>query len=140
VKAVARAYMAEYAAARWGGMAKLMAEDFELVDRTQPRPNPRQAPRTAVQTLSLLRRFGEDNGVSELGLEFSDVFASGEMVVFIGHVNAQGVLPGGGQAYRWRARLVCAITVRGGKVVRHEEFVDCSNPEISRWPVLASQV
>ncbi|MBN8506918.1 MAG: hypothetical protein J0L58_20825 [Burkholderiales bacterium] len=136
IKAVARAYMAEYAAGRLGGMAQLMADPFELVEHGEPRLLPTRNRSDREQTLEKLHLFGRQNGITHLELAFDEHFCSGNVVLFRGHVKARGLLPGGSIGYSWRARYACLITVVAGRVSRHEEFCDGLDPEVESEPLL----
>jgi ketosteroid isomerase-like protein len=131
---IARAYMEAYSAANWDAMAPHMSDDFTLIDRTNPDPSFAPEYRGADATLAMLRAFGRDQGVIELGFEFPIVFESNNVVVFVGFVNTYAAPPGVDYAYRWRAQQVTALTVRDGRVARHEDFADYSSPAITRLP------
>lgn len=131
---VARAYMAEYSAANWDGMAPFMAEDFVLIDRTNPDPDfaPEYTSRESV--LAMLRAFGADNGVSELGFEFPVIFESNDVVVFAGHVNTRGAPPSTDWNFHWRAEQVTVLYVRDGLITRHEDFANYAHAQVTRAP------
>lgn len=127
---LARAYVEAYSRADWSAMEPFMADDIAFVDRTNP--DPRSLPvyegRTAV--LAMLREFGAKSGVIELGLDFPIVFESNGVVVFAGKVNTLSAAPGATKGYRWRAEQVIALTVSGGRIVRHEDFANYARPVI----------
>lgn len=128
----ARAYIAEYSAANWSGMAPYMAEDFVLIDRTNPDPGFAPEHRSPAATLEMLRRFGEENGVIELGFDFPTVFESNGIVVFQGHVNMYAAPPGRDHAIRWRTEQVTVLTMRDGRVVRHEDYANYTAATMTR--------
>ncbi|MEZ5891855.1 MAG: nuclear transport factor 2 family protein [Parvularculaceae bacterium] len=127
---VARSYIAAYSSADWDGMAALMSEDVEFVDRTNPDPNAIPVYRGRSAVLAMLHEFGETGGVVELGFDFPQEFESNGIAVFSGRVNTLSVAPGASIGYRWRADQVIALTVRDGKVVRHEDFADYAHAVI----------
>ncbi|MGE0737458.1 MAG: nuclear transport factor 2 family protein [Alphaproteobacteria bacterium] len=131
---VARAYVAAYSAANWDGMAQYMGDEFVLIDRTNPDPNFTPEYRSREAALAMLRRFGTEGGIIELGFEFPVVFESNGIVVFQGHVNTFGAPPGRDFAYRWRAQQVTVLTIRNGRVVRHEDFANYAAPTVTRVP------
>ncbi|MGE3150794.1 MAG: nuclear transport factor 2 family protein [Pseudorhodoplanes sp.] len=131
---IARAYVAAYSAANWDGMAQYMAEDFVLIDRTNPDPSFAPEYRSREAALAMLRRFGTEGGIIELGFEFPVVFESNGIVVFQGHVNTFGAPPGRDFAYRWRAQQVTVLTIRNGRVARHEDFANYAAPTVTRVP------
>ena len=57
------------------------------------------------------------------------------MAVLSGRVNTLNVVPGTRKAYRWRAEQVIILTVRDGKVVRHEDFADYAHAVIEQVPL-----
>ncbi len=131
---IGRAYMNAYSAADWEGMIPYMADDFVLIDRTNTDPNFVPEYHGPRATIDMLRQFGRDGGVIELGFEWSSVFSSNNVVVFSGFVNTLSAPPGRDSAFRWRAEQVTALTVRDGKIVRHEDFANYATPVVSRVP------
>lgn len=131
---IARAYMEAYSAANWQGMVEFMSDDFVLIDRTNPDPSFAPEHHGPAATLAMLSAFGQDQGVIELGFEFPVVFASNDVVVFSGFVNTYAAPPGVDYAYRWRAQQVTALTVRDGRVVRHEDFANYAGATVTRLP------
>jgi ketosteroid isomerase-like protein len=130
-EAVARQYIAAYSAADWDAMAPFMAEDYVLVDRTNPQLSGQEFHgRDAV--LALLQNFGESGGIIGLFLDFPVVFESAGVVVFTGHVNTLSRAPEAGFGLRWRAEQVTILTIRDGKVARHEDFANYAAPVITR--------
>lgn len=135
---VARQYVAAYSAADWDAMEPFMSDDFVLVDRTHPQlAGQKFEGRSAV--LAMLRDFGERGGVRGLFLDFPVVFESSGIVVFTGHVNTLSRAPEVGFGLRWRADQVTILTVREGKVVRHEDFANYGGAVITREPLAAGQ-
>lgn len=135
---IARAYMQAYSEANWDAMAPYMADDYMLVDRTNPDPSFEPEHKGPNAALQMLRAFGRDQGVIELGFEFPVVFESNDIVVFSGFVNVHAAPPGVDFAYRWRAEQVSVITVKGGRVVRHEDFANYGGATTTRLPRPAS--
>lgn len=131
---IARAYMNAYSAADWDGMAAYMADDFVLIDHTNPDPSFQHQYDGRDATLEMLRAFGRDGGIIELGFEFPMVFESNNVVVFVGHVNTYAAPPNRDFAYRWRAEQVTALTIENGRVARHEDFANYAAPTITRLP------
>lgn len=131
---IARAYVAAYSRADWDGMERYMSPDFVLVDRTNPDPDFPPEYRTAARALDMLRKFGRESGVAALNFDFPEVFASNGIVVFQGYVNTRSTPPGRTATFIWRARQVTVVTVREGKVTRHEDFADYAHAVISRIP------
>lgn len=131
---VARQYVAAYSAADWDAMEPFMSDDFVLVDRTHPQLGGQQFEGRAA-VLAMLRDFGEKGGVQGLFLDFPVVFASGGTVVFTGYVNTLSRAPEVGFGLRWRAEQVTILTVREGKVVRHEDFANYGGAVITREPL-----
>jgi ketosteroid isomerase-like protein len=130
-EAVARQYIAAYSAADWDAMAPFMAEDYVLVDRTNPQLSGQEF-RGRDAVLDLLRNFGESGGIIGLFLDFPVVFESAGVVVFTGHVNTLSRAPEAGFGLRWRAEQVTILTIRDGKVARHEDFANYAAPVITR--------
>jgi ketosteroid isomerase-like protein len=134
-EAVARQYIAAYSAADWDAMAPFMAEDFVLVDRTSPEFGGQEF-RGSEAVLAMLRDFGESSRIIGLFLDFPVVFESGGIVVFTGHVNTLSRTPEEGVGQQWRAEQVTILTIRDGKVARHEDFANYSAPVITREPLM----
>ena len=123
--------MAAYSATDWDAMASFMGDDFVLVDRTNPDPDfVGEYQRDAA--LAMLRAFDDQFGVIELGFDFPTTFESNGVVVFIGHVNSFAAPPGDANAYRWRTEQVTTVTVRDGKVQRHEDFANYTGAVTTR--------
>jgi ketosteroid isomerase-like protein len=129
---VARAYMDAYSRADWDGMARYMAEDFVFQDRSNPDTSFPARFEGRAAAVSMLKAFGRDGGIVELGFEFPTVFASKDVVVFSGYVNTINVPPGKTEALKWRARQVTVLTLRNGEIVLHEDFADYPGAVISR--------
>lgn len=134
-EAVARQYIAAYSAADWDAMAPFMAEDFVLVDRTSPEFGGQEF-RGSEAVLAMLRDFGESSRIIGLFLDFPVVFESGGIVVFTGHVNTLSRTREEGFGQQWRAEQVTILTIRDGKVARHEDFANYSAPVITRQPLM----
>lgn len=128
---IARQYIEAYSAGDWDAMAPLMSEDFVLVDRTNPQIGDQEF-RGREAVMGLLRDFGERARLVGLFLDFPMVFESRGVVVFAGHVNTLTLAPEDGFGLRWRSEQVTILTVRDGRVVRHEDFANYSTPVISR--------
>jgi hypothetical protein len=131
---IARAYMQAYSDANWDAMAPYMADDFVLVDQTNPDPAFEPEYKGPDAALRMLRAFGRDQGVIELGFEFPVVFESNNIVVFSGFVNVRAAPPGADYAYKWRTEQVSVITVKGGRVVRHQDFANYGAATTTRLP------
>jgi ketosteroid isomerase-like protein len=134
-EAVARQYIAAYSAADWDAMAPFMAEDFVLVDRTSPEFGGQEF-RGSEAVLAMLRDFGKSSKIIGLFLDFPVVFESSGIVVFTGHVNTLSRTPEEGFGQQWRAEQVTILTIRDGKVARHEDFANYSAPVITREPLM----
>lgn len=121
---LARRYMQAYDALDAGGMGELLAEDVQFSDRTTPPeyggPAEHDGKAALLAAIGSLRSKG---GMRELGLQWQQVFSSGDQVVFIGQVNALALGRNGGWL-RWRTGLVTAVTIQNGKIVRHQDFAD----------------
>lgn len=131
-ESIARAYMQAYSDADWDAMAPFMAEDFVLVDRTNPDPTFQPEYKGPDAALRMMRAFGRDQGVIELGFDFPVVFESNNIVVFSGFVNVHAAPPGADFAYKWRTEQVSVIAVRDGMVVRHEDFANYGGAMMTR--------
>ena len=131
---VARAYMQAYSDANWDAMAPFMADDFVLVDRTNPDPSFEPEYKGPDAALRMIRAFGRDQGVIELGFEFPVVFESNNIIVFSGFVNVHAAPPGADYAYKWRTEQVSVITVKDGRVARHEDFANYGAATTTRLP------
>lgn len=131
---IARAYMDAYSDANWDAMGPFMAEDYVLVDRTNPDPTFIPEYRGPDEALRMMRAFGRDQGIIELGFEFPVVFESNDIVVFSGYVNVYAAPPGVDYAYKWRTEQVSVITVKDGKVVRHEDFANYVKATTTKLP------
>lgn len=131
---VARAYMQAYSDANWDAMAPFMADDFVLVDRTNPDPSFEPEYKGPDAALRMIRAFGRDQGVIELGFEFPVVFESNNIIVFSGFVNVYAAPPGADYAYKWRTEQVSVITVKDGRVARHEDFANYGAATTTRLP------
>lgn len=134
VERIARAYMQAYSDANWDAMAPYMGDDFVLIDRTNPDPEFQPEHHGRESALQMMHAFGRDQGVIELGFEFPTVFESNNIVVFSGFVNVHAAPPGVDYAYRWRAEQVTALTIRDGKVVRHEDYANYRTATTTRLP------
>lgn len=131
---IARAYMQAYSDADWDAMEPFMAEDFVLVDRTNPDPSFAPEYKGPDAALTMMRAFGRDQGVIELGFEFPVVFESNNIVVFSGFVNVHAAPPGADYAYKWRTEQVSVVTVQEGQVTRHEDFANYGAAKMTRLP------
>jgi hypothetical protein len=60
-------------------------------------------------------------------------------VVFSGHVNTLSRAAEPGYGLRWRAEQVIILTVRDGRVVRHEDYANYAAPVITRERLEAGQ-
>ena len=134
VEQVARAYMQAYSDANWDAMAPYMGDEYVLIDRTNPDPEFQPEHRGRDTALAMMRAFGRDQGVIELGFEFPTVFESNNIVVFSGFVNVHAAPPGVDYAYRWRAEQVTVLTIRDDRVVRHEDYANYRTPTTTRLP------
>ncbi|MEQ1808998.1 MAG: nuclear transport factor 2 family protein [Terricaulis sp.] len=134
VEQIARAYMQAYSEANWNGMAPYMGDDYVLVDRTNPDPDFQPEHRGRDAALQMMRAFGRDQGVIQLGFEFPTVFESNDIVVFSGFVNVYAAPPGVEYAYRWRTEQVTVLTIRDRHVVRHEDYANYEGATASRLP------
>ena len=134
VEQIARAYMQAYSEANWDAMAPYMGVDYVLVDRTNPDPEFQPEHRGRDTALQMMRAFGRDQGVIQLGFEFPTVFESNNIVVFAGYVNIHAAPPGVEYAYRWRAEQVTVLTIRDRHVVRHEDYANYEGAIATRLP------
>jgi ketosteroid isomerase-like protein len=133
-EAIARAYMQAYSEANWDAMAPYMADDYVLIDRTNPDPSFEPEYKGPDAALQMMRAFGRDQGVIELGFEFPVVFESNGIVVFSGFVNVHAAPPGVDFAYKWRTEQVSVITVKDGRILRHEDFANYGGATMTRLP------
>jgi ketosteroid isomerase-like protein len=129
---LARAYMEHYSAVDWDAMETYLAEDVVFSDPTALGPDygedgAHYEGREAV--MASLRTFSETYNPIELGCEWDTVFESNGRVVFMGHVNALYPARTEGQNFRWRAEQVTVVTVRDGKVIRHDDYANYATPE-----------
>lgn len=131
---VARAYMAAYSRADWDAMVPFMAEDYVLIDKTNPDPTFVSEYRGVEATLKMLKAFGKDQGVIELGFEFPTVFESNDVVVFSGYVNTYAAPPGLTYAYKWRAEQVTALSVKNGKITQHVDYANYKGAKTTVLP------
>lgn len=134
VERIARAYMQAYSEANWDAMAPYMGDDYVLIDRTNPDPGFQPERHGREAALQMMHAFGCDEGVIELGFEFPTVFESNNIVVFSGYVDMHAAPPGVNYTYRWRTEQVTALTIRDGKVVRHEDYANYRTPTATRLP------
>lgn len=128
---LARSYVAAYSAADWGSMAPLMSEDFVFVDLTNPDMADHAFQGRDV-ALSMFRDFSQQARIIGLFLDFPVVFESQGVVTFSGHVNSLSYSAQSGYGLRWRAEQVTIVTVRDGRVVRHEDYVNYVAPRVTR--------
>jgi ketosteroid isomerase-like protein len=131
---IARAYMDAYSAGDWDKMATYMDEDVVFVDQTNPDPDFQPEYHGPDEALSMLRAFGDQYGLIELGFDFPVIFESNNRVVFSGFVNSYTAPPGADFAYKWHARQVSVVTIEGEKVVRHEDFADYGSQMVTQLP------
>lgn len=134
VERVARAFVAAYGSLDIEALRALSSEDLVSVDESAPaaaggpyRFEGREA------WLSGLAGFSRDGGLIEIRQMHDDVWQSGEKVVFIGRFDARYRAAEGGVTHV-RGRIVTIITVRDGKVVRHEDVADYPGFEIRTDP------
>ena len=137
-EAIARQYVDAYSAADWDAMEPLMSDDFVFVDRTSPDlANHEFQGRDAA--LTMFRDFGRRGRIVGLFLDFPVVFESQGVAVFSGSVNALSRAPEPGYGLRWSAEQVIILTVRDGRVVRHEDYANYTAPLITRERLEAGQ-
>jgi hypothetical protein len=111
-----------------------MDYDFVLVGRTNPDPNFAHEYQGPDGALDILRTFGRDEGVAELGFEFPAVSESNGIIVFSGFVNTLAGPLGTHPAHRWNAQQVTAMAVQDREVVRNEAFANCPSATITKLP------
>ena len=139
IERMARDYMAHYSAANWDAMAPMMAEDIVYWDPTATghgngggdngyRYEGREA------ALQALHEFSERYHPITLGFVWDTVFQSNNRVVFIGHADARYPMGTPDMLFRWHAPQVTVLTVRDGRVVRHEDFADYVGAETGPVP------
>lgn len=123
-EALARRYMQAFDKLDIDALRPLLATDAHYSDRTATAqyngPIERDGRDTVLASFDKLR---SEAGVRELGLQWQQVFQSGDQVVFVGQVNV--LAPGqDGKWLRWRTGMVTALTLRERMVVRHQDFAD----------------
>lgn len=126
-----RQYVAAYSAADWDAMVPLMSDDFVFVDRTSPNLAD-QTIEGRDAALAMFRDFGREGGIIGLFLDFPVVFESHGVVVFSGHVNTLSRAAEPGYGLRWRAEQIIILTVRDGRIIRHEDYANYTAPMIWR--------
>jgi len=132
IERLARDYMEHYAAADWDAMAPMMAEDILFWDPTAVTDHTAEAGvrhEGREATLQALRAFSERYHPITLGFQWETVFESNGRVVFIGRSDARYPMDAPGRQFRWSAPQVTVLTMRGGLVVRHEDFADYPGAE-----------
>tara|TARA_R110000868_G_scaffold45045_3_gene149905 strand:- start:50473 stop:50967 length:495 start_codon:yes stop_codon:yes gene_type:complete len=131
---VARAYMQAYSDIDWDGMLALTDEDILFTDETgmgEGVPADGYRDEGIAARRASLEEFSETYHPITLGLQWDTVFESNGRVVFMGEVNALYPTQTEGRLFRWRSPQVSVITVRDGKVVRHEDFANYATPDQS---------
>lgn len=134
VERIARAFIAAYEVVDLDALRALSAEDLVSVDESAPvdmggpyRFEGREA------WLSGLAGFVRDGGLVDIRQQHDTAWQSGEKMVFIGRFHARYRDPGGGLLHV-RGRIVTVVTIRDGKVVRHEDIADYPAFEFLRAP------
>lgn len=134
VERIARAFIAAYEVVDLDALRALSAEDLVSVDGSAPvsaggpyRFEGREA------WLSGLAGFVRDGGLIDIRQQHDTAWQSGEKMVFIGRFDARYRGSGGGVLHV-RGRIVTVVTVRDGKVVRHEDIADYPAFEFLRVP------
>lgn len=121
-EAVARAYMDAYQTIDWDRMAGFYADDAEFYDPGPPEEEGgviHWVGRDAI--MAKLNEYRINTGV--LGIDYGDakVFPVGDATVFSAAMDA--TYPGpDDQIVHWRTDVVTVVTVKDGKVVRHDDF------------------
>jgi ketosteroid isomerase-like protein len=121
---LARDYLAAYSAVDTAAMERFLAPDAVFADQTA-RPAD-GGPIVLNGRDTFLKQF-KTYGLTRLAYDLANVFESNGRVVFIGRVNA--FYPQAGGELRFSARIVTVVTVKNGKVARHEDFADYANAE-----------
>tara|TARA_R110002096_G_scaffold279231_1_gene473469 strand:- start:1498 stop:1992 length:495 start_codon:yes stop_codon:yes gene_type:complete len=131
VERIARDYMAAYSAVDFETMSTFMADDIVFSDPTATgTDNPDGILETGRDALlAMLESFAAEYNPIGLNFTWDTVFESNGRVVFMGHVNATYPTDQPGQVFRWRAAQTAVVTVRGGRVVRHQDFADYAHAE-----------
>lgn len=135
VQRIATAFVEAYGTLDLDTLAALAAEDIVVVDESAPsgdwggpyRFNGRDA------WLEGMAGFARDGGLIDMRQEHDQSWQSGEKMIFIGRVDARYRAEAGGVVHV-RGRIVTIITVRDGKVVRHEDVADYNGFEFLRVP------
>lgn len=116
----AQAYLEAYGDLDLQALAQLYAEDADFIDETsriQPKPFIWEG-RDAI-----LAGIGEwRESVEHIEYELTSVFEAAHRVVFIGNVVTD--LRGPGGRVRYRFPTVTIVTLTGGRVVEHRDYVD----------------
>lgn len=129
-ESVARQYVSAYSAADWDTMGSLMSDDFVFTDRTNPESGEEEYDKETM--LAMLEEYETRWRILGFFLDFPRVFASNGVVVFSGNVNALSLTDDPDYGLRWRAEQVLIVTVREGRVVRHDDYANYAAPSISR--------
>lgn len=122
----ARAYLDAYGDLNVDALARLYAEDADFIDETSRiMPNPFiWEGRGAI--LAGIQGWREDS-VEHIGYELTSIFEAANRVVFVGSVVTD--LRGPGGPVRYRFPTVTIITLAGGLVVEHRDYVDYRGAE-----------
>lgn len=133
VERVARAYLAAYETVDLPALEALAAEDIVFLDESAPSGmwggpyvfNGRAA------WLEGMGGFVRDGGLIDMHQDHEFAYQSGVQMLFAGHVDARYRSPRGGVRHLY-GRIVTVITVRDGRVVRHQDIADYNGFTISR--------
>ena len=118
-------YLAAYERLDLGTLASLYSEEAVFTDPTsydQPGIAEPFTFKGKAQVLAGLKSFQTQYGLSRLKYEVTQQFASPNQVVFIGSVTSVVKGPKGERAARYP--VVTIITVTGGLVSEHRDYVD----------------
>lgn len=129
---IARDYMAAYSQMDLDRMESFLAEEAVFEDRTalgdMAGPDGHRYDSRA-EAMAMLRDFNNQYSPIELGFVWDTVFESNGRVIFSGQVNALYPTQDATQNFRWRAEQVTVITVRGDRIVQHQDFANYANPQ-----------
>ncbi|GAB5382825.1 MAG: hypothetical protein Alis2KO_41660 [Aliiglaciecola sp.] len=128
-KQIAQRYMQHYSNANFQDMATLMDPNIRFEDLTFPVNQGGPAIyKGKTSLIGALEDFKQTSKLIRLGFEFESIYASENIVTFIGRVNSLYATSAENQTYQWQARQVSVIQVKNNLVISHSDYVDYANP------------